>query len=253
VQKDNGDGTSTTGMSVSGAILFDAFGRVAQQGQPTFSASTSASLFVTPGAPVHATLFSYDILDRTTSVQTPDGALTTTTYTLDSLGGTTRLATFVKDPNVNAGGGLPGTVHESFRGVRDTVLAVKETNRLNGSTPTTLLRQYAYNPLDELVQVTDAKGNLSSATYDPVGRMVALNSPDMGLTTQTSCPGMGSTRLLFRSPTSWTTRVPSPSAPSPAPGRAALQELVSAVARPQTPETLVRRVRGGALLSSWTP
>ena len=88
----------------------------------------------------------YDVLDRTTSVQTFDGATTTTAFGLDTLNGATRLATFVKDPNVNAGGGLPGAVHESFHGVRDNVLAVEETNRLNGSTPTTLLTQYSYDP-----------------------------------------------------------------------------------------------------------
>jgi RHS repeat-associated protein len=185
LDKANGTGT-TTGMTVSGALAFDGLGRVIAQGQPTFNTSVDPTVFVPPSM-VNATVFGYDILDRTVSSQRPDGALTTSKYQFDTLAGTTRLATFVSDPNVNADINqhlsLPGSVRETFRGVRGNVLAAQETNRLDGSTPTTISTQYAYDALAELVQVTDAKGNQTTATYDTVGRMVALNSPDMGLTT----------------------------------------------------------------------
>jgi RHS repeat-associated protein len=187
LDKDTGTGP-TTGMSVSGAVAFDKLGRLTSQGQPTFDASTDPTKFVTT-AMVNPTVFTHDIMGRATSVQTPDGSVTTTTYGFDTLPGdsTVRLVTTVADPNVNAdissGGTFPGTSVESFRDVRENVLAVKESNHLSGATPTTIVTRYAYDPVDELLQVTDAKNNVTTATYDTVGRMVALKSPDAGLST----------------------------------------------------------------------
>src|SRR5207253_248319 len=40
----------------------------------------------------------------------------------------------------------------------------------------------AYDAIDQLLSVTDAKENVTSATYDTLGQMVTLTSPDAGLT-----------------------------------------------------------------------
>ncbi len=182
ITKDDGTSTGVPGMSVSGAIVFDPRGRVAKQGQPVFDSGAATSFVAAPL--VNATLFGYDVTDRTTSVQTPDGALTTTSYGVDTIDGAQRLATKVRDANFNANSGLPTSVHETFRDARGNVVAVQESNQVGSSTtPTTLITRYAYDPLDELARVTDAKGNATTATYDTVGRMVALTSPDTGLTT----------------------------------------------------------------------
>jgi len=41
---------------------------------------------------------------------------------------------------------------------------------------------YGYDALDQLLTVTDAKGNVTSTVYDTVGQMVTLTSPDAGRT-----------------------------------------------------------------------
>jgi RHS repeat-associated protein len=193
------------GMSVSGAIVFDSRGRIAQQGQPVFDQNPDSAVFVdarangpscpapAPPCPINATSFTYDILDRATSVTAPDStapgghAVTTTGYTVaNGPDGILRLETIVKDPNLNAnvadGGKRPGSTHLSFRDVRGNIVAIQDTNRLSATTPTTLTTKYAYDVLDELLNVKDAKGNVTTATYDSIGRMVTLSSPDAGLT-----------------------------------------------------------------------
>ena len=183
-KKDLAEDTPTgpvTGMTVSGAIVFDPRGRIQQQGQPVFDTGGPSAFVTVPMT--NPTTYSYDILDRNLSVTRPDGALTTVAYGFDVLGGNLRLTSTVKDPNVNAvGATLPGFARESFLDVRGLVLAVKETNRLDGVTPTTLITRYTYDPLEQLALVTDAKGNQTSAQYDSVGRMVGLTSPDAGHT-----------------------------------------------------------------------
>ncbi len=46
----------------------------------------------------------------------------------------------------------------------------------------TLWTSYAYDPLDEIVTVTDNNKNATSAIYDNFGRRVTLSSPDAGTT-----------------------------------------------------------------------
>ncbi len=173
-----------TGMTVSGAIVFDARGRIQQQGQPVFDTGGPSAFVTVPMT--NATTYSYDILDRKLSVTRPDGALTTVAYGFDELDGYLRLSSTIKDPNVNAvGATLPGFARESFLDVHGPVLGVKEMNRLGGTTgvtPTTLITRYEYDPLEELVLVTDANGNQTSAQYDSVGRMFGLTSLDAGHT-----------------------------------------------------------------------
>ena len=105
-------------------------------------------------------------------------------------------------PNDNLGDGLTWFLTEVKDGIANKVpappantgrrltydacgnrLAVREYDQIGTSTSlTALTTKYVYDPLDQLVSVIDAKGNLTSKGYDTVGRMVTLTNPDAGLT-----------------------------------------------------------------------
>ncbi|WP_437991057.1 RHS repeat domain-containing protein [Sorangium sp. So ce145] len=61
------------------------------------------------------------------------------------------------------------------------IATVEEFNRIKG-VETRIVTRYQHSPLGELVRVTDARNNATTATYDSVGRMVTLVSPDAGRT-----------------------------------------------------------------------
>jgi YD repeat-containing protein len=58
----------------------------------------------------------------------------------------------------------------------DKTVAVEE--HIDGRAPTTT---YDYNPVGELVTVTDAAGNRTVVGYDILGRRTSLHNPDAGL------------------------------------------------------------------------
>src|SRR4029078_4201964 len=71
----------------------------------------------------------------------------------------------------------------SYSDARGDRVAVREFNTIGASTSlSTLTTRYAYDPLGQLLGVTDTKGNVVSAEYDSLGQMVALTSPDSGRT-----------------------------------------------------------------------
>src|SRR5262249_1391518 len=69
---------------------------------------------------------------------------------------------------------------------RGNRIAVREVNFIGQAAPpavpTLLTTVYGYDALDQLLTVTDAKGNVTSTVYDTVGQMVTLTSPDAGRT-----------------------------------------------------------------------
>lgn len=165
------DSGGQIGMTVSGKIVFDAIGRIAQRGQPIFS-TTPLTEFVT--VPLqNPTNTTYDILNRILTVTLPDGSVTGSVYGFDDLDGTSRLITAVTDAESNT--------KRVFRSVRNELLAVEEKNTIGG-TLETLVTRYGYNPLSELTNVTDALGNVTSAEYDTIGRRIRLEVPDTGVT-----------------------------------------------------------------------
>ncbi|WP_437589178.1 RHS repeat domain-containing protein [Sorangium sp. So ce1000] len=74
-----------------------------------------------------------------------------------------------------------GKVRNTYRDVGGRIAAVEEFNRIKG-VETRIVTRYQHNPLGEFVRVTDARNNATTATYDSVGRMVTLVSPDAGRT-----------------------------------------------------------------------
>jgi RHS repeat-associated protein len=73
-------------------------------------------------------------------------------------------------------------VVSTYRSVRDEVVAVDEVNQIGGVNNIHLVTRYAYDPLSEVVSISDANENVTTAAYDTDGQMVALTSPDAGRT-----------------------------------------------------------------------
>jgi RHS repeat-associated protein len=182
LEKDFRDGAPpVVGLSVSGQVRFDPRGRVQLQGQPTFETLSVASHL--PGS--SATAFSaaeplrpvrtdYDVLNRVLRVTLADGTSMETAHSAGELDGARWFATRVRDAERNE--------RVVYRDVDDSIRAVLERNTFDGR-PRTLVTRYAYNPIDELVEVRDAAGNTTRAEYDSLGRQVALDNLDLGLTT----------------------------------------------------------------------
>src|SRR5690606_38719328 len=163
--KDFRDGTpSVVGMAVSGQVRFDVRGRVQLQGQPTFETlsapshlpDTSATTF-SAAEPLRPVRTDYDVLGRVLAVTLADGSRTTTAHSAGELDGELWFATRVRDAENNE--------RVVYRDVDDSIVAVLERNTFDGA-PRTLVTRYAYNPVDELIQVRDAGGNVTSAAYD---------------------------------------------------------------------------------------
>lgn len=169
---DQGSGTSTrAGMRVSGRIAFDAKGRVASQGQPVFD-DRPVNQFVDVAAKNPAT-FTYDALDRMRTVRFAHGGVTRIDYVFGTLDGAKRLLTVRTDPH--------GRTTRFYRDVQDNVVGVEQTNTIGGAKKA-LVTRYAYDALDQLVTVTDTKGNATRLEYDTLGRNTVLDNPDLGRT-----------------------------------------------------------------------
>jgi RHS repeat-associated protein len=184
ITRDDGSGTTADGMSVSGKVTFDSRGRVYQQGQPTFQAGPDTT-FVPGVALTNPTTFEYDVLSRERRTTRPDSssvdaaahgnaAVTTTSYQLSALDGKLFLLKLVQDPG--------GEVRSIYRSVRDEIVAVDEVNKIAGVDGVHLVTRYTYDPISQVLAVTDASGNETTSVYDTVGQTVSLTSPDAGRT-----------------------------------------------------------------------
>ncbi|MEO8903679.1 MAG: toxin TcdB middle/N-terminal domain-containing protein, partial [Polyangiaceae bacterium] len=168
---DNGSGGTLHGFMVSGPTLFDERGRVRTQGQPVFSTDAAGTL--TAVSLARSTQYQYDILSRPTSVVEPNGGAIGTAYSIGLFDGIARFTTTLTDPNNNK--------RITYQDVRGQVVGIDQFNTIAGANRT-LTTRYAYNPLGELLQVTDAKGNKTTSVFDTVGHLVDLTSPDSGHT-----------------------------------------------------------------------
>ncbi len=166
--------TVSTGVIVSGTVVFDSLGRTIQQGQPAFRSGYAYEDLTTQ----YPTLFTYDTLDRTNSIVTPDKATTTMSYGFDTSPDGAGMLFLVKvvDPMYRS--------KESYKDVHDRIHAVKEHGKLEG-TNVDIKTIYAYNIMGEIINVTDAKNNQTNITYDLLGNRLTIDNPDTGLTTYT--------------------------------------------------------------------
>jgi RHS repeat-associated protein len=165
------------GMVLSGKIGFDNLGRVIYQGQPEFEPGYSTE-YSSISVPKNPTFFSYDTIDRTVKIIAPDGATTTTRYTFGEFSGKRYALTITKDPE----GNRPGASEyrgrkDTYRDVDDRIIAVIEYNNSQA-----IKTRYRYNPLGEIIQITDDRGNTTTIEYDLMGRRLAITNPDTGRT-----------------------------------------------------------------------
>ncbi len=160
-------------MSVSGHVVYDAMGRAIEQHYPSAEPLGSSGSFNyvsnEPDAS-YVTDTDYDVLDRTVHTRLPDGTNTSVKYDFGAdRAGTLQFRTTVTDAN--------GKQKESYRDVRQLITSVKEYNK-----GAAIWTSYKYDPLKQIVEVADAKGNLTKAEYDGLGRRVSLSNPDTGKT-----------------------------------------------------------------------
>jgi len=164
--------------AISGRIEFDALGREVKQWYPSSEPLGTLGNFNPNPVATPPTVTSYDILDRVTRRVAPNNAATTTVYGFDTGGqfGTTMYLDTTTDPM-----GRQTSVASDVRG-NQLALAVNHTIGRQVRTYTTL---YRYDPLQQLIQVTDAGGNKTTHEYDLLGRRTATTTPDGGRVTFT--------------------------------------------------------------------
>ena len=79
-----------------------------------------------------------------------------------------------------------GKLRVDYLSARGEVVGVQQQNRVGTAFPngplSTLTTLYTYDPLSQLKTVVDAGNNTTTATYDSLGKMVMLVSPDAGQT-----------------------------------------------------------------------
>ncbi len=157
-------------MDVSGQVTFDFAGRVIATRYPTTEPLGTAGVYNTVADSVAPTQFTFDILDRPTSITLPDGTTTTTSYGFGpDRSGTTQFMTTATDAK--------GHKKVTFRDAREQMTASESFH--NGQPVWT---SYAYDPLKQLVQVTDDHGKVTTQAFDNLGRLTSIDSPDSGLT-----------------------------------------------------------------------
>lgn len=158
-------------MVVSGTSNYDAMDRTVMERYPiTENKGTTGTLNPDSDAiaPVKIT---YDVLDRVLSTTLPDGTVKTEEYGFGTdRDGATQFK--VKETDGN------GIKVERFTNVRELLKATKEQY----SQGSDIWTSFEYNPVDELLKVTDDRGNNIISTYDRLGRRTSVKHPDAGQT-----------------------------------------------------------------------
>ena len=153
---------------------FDGFGKAVAQSQPRYVNESPGSfgVYTNPGGSLYrATTTTYDALGRVRIVTNPDTTRTDTQYWLGSLG--TVVATYDANNHLT-------TSETDTLGRRRTIGEYRGNNSSEGGYALDATTSYAYDALDRLITTTDAKGNVTTLSYDSLGRKVGMNDPDMG-------------------------------------------------------------------------
>jgi YD repeat-containing protein len=159
-------------MTVSGRVIFDGMGRSVLQFYPVTEVLGRAGIFNTAFDNIPPTVITYDVLDRTLKTVLPDQTFTTVAYGFGAdRNGTTQFETVVTDAN--------GMVKRSYKDVEEEITSVRETNK-GGSE--VIWTSYDYDPLKQIVEVKDDHNNLTTVSYDNLGRRTVIDNPDTGRT-----------------------------------------------------------------------
>ncbi|HEX8095833.1 SpvB/TcaC N-terminal domain-containing protein, partial [Jatrophihabitans sp.] len=163
-------------MVVSGQVTLDALGRQNHVRYPVTEPLGTPGVFNSNYDTVQYTNFDYDALDRLTHVYSPDGTKTTYDYTF----GSDRSGTSQFRQNVIDG---MGHTKSYYRNVREQLVSLKEYHTPTGGTQQTIWTSYAYDPLGQLIMVTDNNNNVTRQSFDNLGRRTSVDNPDTGKTT----------------------------------------------------------------------
>ncbi|MFN8414081.1 MAG: LamG-like jellyroll fold domain-containing protein, partial [Anaerolineales bacterium] len=141
-------------------IEFNPQGAVSRQSSPYIYSGLGGNLV--PQTWNQVTSTTYDALGRPIQVVQPGGITTQTSYD-----GTT---TITLDPN--------GNKTERIADGLGRLTHVREYSDENTVYATT---SYVNDPLNRLVKVTDAQSNVTTLSYDWLGRKIGMDDPDMGI------------------------------------------------------------------------
>jgi YD repeat-containing protein len=155
-------GTSDSSQMTVRTITYNAHGQKEREYVP-FLAGFSAYHVTSTGE--YSTTYGYDPLGRVAVVTNPDGSMVRTFY--DGLRRT------VVDEN----GHQKAYDDDAF----GRLVQVKEYQGAYPSASEYATTQYGYNRRDLLTTVTDTVGNVTTITYDPLGRKTGMTDPDMGM------------------------------------------------------------------------
>jgi RHS repeat-associated protein len=171
----NAGAVPTNVMLVSPAVEYDALGRIVKTRYPISEPLGNITAF-NPGGGL-ATTMEWDLLDRQTARVTPytsGGNATSTKYEFASVPPAPKIPgvaaklfrTTVTDPL--------GKTQVTWTDVRNNVIAVDDGQPA-------IRTGYGYDPMGQLIGVTDNAGNVTTHTYDLMGRRTTTQTPDGGL------------------------------------------------------------------------
>ena len=168
----NGGGQADVGVIVSGATIFDAFGRPAQQYNPTRGIQPLGTF--ENNSPLPDTRFTetvFDLWDLPNTITEPGNRVTTIVYDYGKIdpGGPTLYQTTATAPN--------GRQTVTFTDMRDVVWAVDDVP--DGEPAQRML--YNNDGMGQLLEVVDPTGYETIHTYDQMGRRTSTETPDGGL------------------------------------------------------------------------
>jgi RHS repeat-associated protein len=173
-------GAAVDRMSVSGLQTSDFVGRLVDKYYPTVEPKNNTANEQYNPMPdgVTPTRNSYDVMDRLTHTDYPDGTTMSQVYSLDNdRHGVRRAVLTVTDQM--------GNDSVTYSDVREQVMATQQFNTNKGEV---IWTEYAYTPMQEAVGITDDHGNVTTIEYDLMGRRTAIDSPDNGRTEMTYDP-----------------------------------------------------------------
>ena len=156
---------------VSGRAVVDAFGRAVKAFYPTTESYGSIGTYNTTTGDPQATT-EYDVYDRTTKVALPDGATTTTAYSIVSHDGEPMLETKVTDA---LGRHAESYTDEKGRN-RETVQHASGDN---------ITVKYDYDAVGQVTTVHHPNDKVTTYEYDLLGHKLKVNHPDAGEVTCT--------------------------------------------------------------------
>ena len=151
---------------VSGRAVVDAFGRTIKAFYPTTESYGSIGKYNTATGDPQATT-EYDVYDHTTKVTLPDGAMTTTAYSIISHDGEPMLETKMTDA---LGRNAESYTDEKGRN-RETVQHASGDN---------ITVKYDYDAVGQVTTVHHPNDKTTTYEYDLLGHKLKVNHPDAG-------------------------------------------------------------------------